>query len=260
MAQHHSLPAYHVIFTALQNRFSGICFYLLTLLLLCISVESQAQKIGYGPKLGASASLFRGQMDLSGMRGIRYGFSVGGYMNVKWQSRKRFQFEIDVLYSTRGNKSDFFNTLDDSDLNDDTKTAFTYQLAYIEIPFLFKYMLNKGGTTRPYLFAGPVYNGLMTAKFQNDITSKSLDAFESIKRDDFGIMLGWGISSFFIDRWYTLDVRYYHGAISVSDNLAKDLTPFKKGGGIQEVNQYYNSTLSVTLSVGLERSETFFLR
>lgn len=212
-------------------------------------------KVGYGPKVGPNVSVFRGNFPIKGMRLPHFGFTAGGYLMIRSQRQKKWQFEANLLYSVRGHNANYIG----ENSKNDFKSVLNYQMGYIEVPLLIKYMLNKGGTTRPYLFFGPVYNGLLHAKFSDKSSAKEENAFEWIGRDDFGIMVGWGITSFFIDRWYHLDIRLYNGFSDISDNLANDLYPFRYST-VQERSSFYNTTLSVTLGIGLERSETFFLR
>lgn len=236
-----------------------ISFSFLLLPLFVGSLVSGQIKTSYGPKIGANVSVFRGEMKTQGMRKPHYGFTGGAYFMVRSQKQKRWQFEANLLYTTRGNYSEFFNIVDNDPKNDDYKTKVNYSMGYIEVPLLMKYMLNKGGMTRPYLFFGPVYGGLIHAKLTDKTNNaRESNAFEWITRDDFGLMVGWGITSFYIDRWFHLDVRLYNGFSDISDNLAKDIQPFRSS--LQDRAQFYNSTLSITVGVGLERSETFFLR
>jgi len=219
---------------------------------LLSSLEIQAQKIGFGPKLGANASFFRGQMLLSGMRGLKPGFTVGGYMSMKFPKQRKWQLEVDLLYSTRGNHSKFFNAEDEKDYD------IKYNIGYLEIPILFKYMLNRGGVSRPYFIFGPTYCGILGAKKIEP--HKTLDVRSAIKRDDFGLTVGWGITGFLINHWYHLDIRYYHGFINLSDNLTNYMQPFVERYQGQVINDYFNSTVSVTVGVSLERPEQYFLK
>lgn len=239
----------------LINRISVLGIIIIGVFFIWVINPVKAQvKIGFGPKGGPNISFFRGNFPIRGMREPIIGLTAGGYLMIRSQSQKRWQFEANVLYTTRGHKATFLRETNKGEL----KTELSYQTGYIEIPLLLKYMLNKGGMTRPYIFFGPVYSGLIHAKFTDQITRKEENAFEWISRDDFGLMVGWGITSFFIDRWYHLDIRLFNGFFDVSDNLANDLYPFLNP--FQERASYYNTTLSLTLGVGLERSETFFLR
>lgn len=223
-----------------------------------------AQKVGFGPKIGPNVSIFRGDFPIDGMRKPQFGFSAGGFLNIRWMDIKKFQLEIDVLYTMRGHKSEFFNTVnmdpDDVSAGPDQKSIFNYRLGYIEVPIIFKYMLNKSGMTRPYLFGGVTYSGLLTAKFTDGVRGSTEDAREFLKRDDLGLNLGWGITSFIIDRWYYLDIRYFHGFLNSSEFIRNDLQPFKINTTEQVISPYRNSTLTITLAVSLEKRNTFFLR
>lgn len=88
---------------------------------------------------------FQREMTLPGMRGLKPGFSIGAYMSMKFPKQRKWQLEIDMMYSTRGNRSKFYNTLND-DINDDVvEKELKYNIQYLEIPILFRYMLNRGG-------------------------------------------------------------------------------------------------------------------
>jgi hypothetical protein len=235
---------------------------LFLILSLAMVFNAVAQKPGFGPKLGGNLSMFRGNFQASGMQKIKPGFAIGAYLNFKFAKNKKWQFEINGIYSTRGHKAKFYNTFDFDETNDERENAYQYNIGYLEFPFLFKYMLNRGGITRPHLFFGPTYSGIMNAKF-TDLNSKfNIDAKEWIKRDDFGLTVGWGISWFFVNHWYHIDVRYYHGFINVSDNLRDDLGQFiaTGKGSDQIISKYYNSTLAVTFGISLERPNQYFLR
>ncbi len=246
-------------FTQLKALLSGKFSIVVFTICLFSSLEVEAQKIGFGPKLGANASFFRGEMTLPGMRGLKPGFSIGAYMSMKFPKQRKWQLEIDMMYSTRGNRSKFYNTLND-DINDDVlEKELKYKIQYLEIPILFKYMLNRGGVSRPYFLFGPTYSGILGAKLIQP--NKTLDVRSSIKRDDFGMTVGWGITGFLINHWYHIDLRYYHGFINLSDNLTNVMEPFVDGKYKgQVITNFYNSTLSITVGMSLERPEQYFLK
>lgn len=191
-------------------------------------------------------------MLLPGMRGLKPGFTIGGYMSMKFPKQRKWQLEVDLLYTSRGNHSKFFNSEDERDYD------IKYNIGYLEVPILFKYMLNRGGMTRPYFIFGPTYCGILGAKKIEP--QKTLDVRSAIKRDDFGLTVGWGITGFLINHWYHLDIRYYHGFINLSDNLTNYMQPFVERYQGQVINDYYNSTLSLTVGISLERPEQYFLK
>ena len=246
--------------TKLKVSNSGKTQVFIFLLTFCVTVPNFAQRVGFGPKIGGNLSLFRGTMQATGMRGMQPGINLGGYMSVKFQQNKKWQLELDVLYSTRGNRSKFYNTIDNFPDNDLYKTNFRYKIAYLEVPILFKYMLNRGGMTRPYFIFGPTYSGILSATRKDLISGKSTDVRSYIKRDDLGFTVGWGITGFLINHWYHLDFRYYHGFIDLSDNLTTDLNSLLDKYYGQEINSYYNSTFSLTMGISLERPSQYFLK
>jgi len=252
-------------FTPLRISKSGRALFIVFCLSAFSINFSQAQRVGFGPKLGVNTSFFRGDMRASGMRGLKFGYTFGGYLNFKFQNNKKWQLDINAMYTTRGNKSKFFNTIDLETNNDEYESEYKYNIGYIELPILFKYMLNRGGMTRPFFMFGPTYNGITNA-MHSDFTNrargseKKTNARDWIKRDDFGLTVGYGVQWFFINHWYHVDIRYYHGFINVSDNLTNDLKPFIDRYNGQIISAYYNSTLSVTMGISLERPNNYFLK
>lgn len=254
-------PVKDISFSETSHKIlKGPLYFLGLFMAFCLvfSVQkSAAQRVGFGPKGGANVSLFRGDFPASGMQGPKFGFTAGGYANFRFKQTPQFQLQVEFLYTQRGHTADFVNTITDDSPNP-PKEDLKYALSYIEVPILFKYMLNRKGMVRPYFFGGPAYSGILSATLTNKKSES--DVKESIKRDDLGLMLGWGISTFIIDRWYHLDIRYYHGLLNSSENLTNDLKPFNEKFKGQIISEYRLSTLSITLGVGIERREAFFLK
>ena len=255
----------HQIFSfSLRAYFSIVLFALF----ITVSNSGFSQKLGFGPKLGVNASIFRGDFPEKGMRQPKIGFSAGGYLLVKGKKNKNWQFEANILYTIRGQKANFYNTIN-LDLNDPypvEKSNYSYNIGYLEIPLLFRYMLNRGGVIRPYLLFGPVYSGLLNAKFTDKSfgNDRSYEVRDYLNRDDLGLMVGWGIQNFILDRWYHLDIRLYHGFINTSQYIQNDLRPclncIQSVRSGEVISEYRNSSVTITIGVGLETSETFFLR
>ena len=254
-------PVKDISFSETSHKIlKGPLYFLGLFMAFCLvfSVQkSAAQRVGFGPKGGANVSLFRGDFPASGMQGPKFGFTAGGYANFRFKQTPQFQLQVEFLYTQRGHTADFVNTITDDSPNP-PKEDLKYALSYIEVPILFKYMLNRKGMVRPYFFGGPAYSGILSATLTNKKSES--DVKESIKRDDLGLMLGWGISTFIIDRWYHLDIRYYHGLLNSSENLTNDLKPLNEKFKGQIISEYRLSTLSITLGVGIERREAFFLK
>jgi len=254
----------HQIFSfSLRAYFSIVLFALF----ITVSNSGFSQKLGFGPKLGVNASVFRGNFPEKGMRQPKIGFSAGGYLLVKAKKNKNWQFEANILYTTRGHKANYYNIFKNPDIYPDEKSNYSYNISYLEIPLLFRYMLNRGGVIRPYLLFGPVYSGLLNAKFTGQTLLKNKkgdDVIDYLNRDDLGLMVGWGIQNFILDRWYHLDIRLYHGFINTSQYIQNDLRPclncIQSVRSGEVISEYRNSSVTITIGVGLETSETFFLR
>ncbi len=229
------------------------------------STESDAQiKMEYGPKVGPNISILRGDRPFDvGMKKPKFGFSAGGFLSVRSAKHRRFQFEINLLYTQRGNRADYFNT---ESLESELKSL---SIGYLEIPIIFKGMLNGGGMVRPYVFGGPDYAGILHSSFKSG--GKKTEGREFVSRDDLGILIGAGVTWFFLDRWYFADARYYHGIINISESITKNLNPFditlkdrdpirgKFENNIQ-IGTYYNSSFTLTFGVSLARQSAFMMK
>ncbi len=230
------------------------CFFML---LFGFSHEMQAQlKVDWGPKAGVNVSRFRGDFEFEGMARPKFGFTAGGFLNVRSTKKKNFQFEADILFTIRGNSSEYLN------LTTGAQESKTYTLGYLEFPLLFKYMFNMGGTSRPYIMAGPTYSGMMFARQQAE-GQQSEDVLSYNALDDFGLTIGSGFTWFFLNRWYFIDIRYFHGFINISENLNKNLDPYDDRIKFDvnkndkelftKIGNYHNSSLYITFAVSLSR-------
>lgn len=228
------------------------------------SIESAAQiKIEYGPKIGPNISILRGDRPFDGMKKPKFGFSAGGFLSVRSAKFRRFQFEINLLYTQRGNRADYFNIdAQESELK-------SFSVGYLEVPIIFKGMLNSGGMVRPYIFGGPDYAGILSSTFKAG--GKKSDGREYVARDDLGVLIGAGVTWFFLDRWYFADARYYHGIINASQSITINLDPFdsnlKKNDPIRgqmeiynKIGNFYNSSFTLTFGVSLARQSSFMMK
>ncbi len=248
-----------------QSKLKAGLLPILCILFLGTEPVKAQLRVDYGPKAGPSASIFRGKMPFKGMALPKIGYTGGAFVNIRSLKNKMFQFEANILFSVRGNRADYINgelaTIGFSDLNE-TKS---YSVSYLEVPLIFKAMLNRGGMVRPYVFGGPDYSGIWGAKFKGT-DGKTQDVRNDVTRDDLGLILGGGICWFYLDRWYFLDVRYYHGLINASDRFNENMDPYNYRIEFDALRNnidifknngtFYNSTLSLTFGVSLSRQIT----
>ena len=253
-----------------------ICLHLSALILLFLSVaDSFAQlRADYGPKVGPNVSIFRSnmffgnEMPFDGMVKPKFGFSLGAFLNLRFAKARSFQFEANIMYTTRGNRSDYINfeIADDAVQRggniSEANQIKSFRVSYLEFPLLFKYSGFSKGNIRPFLMAGPTYSGIWSAKYTAN-TLEAKDVKNDLYRDDFGVTLGGGVSWFYLDRWYFLDLRYFHGIINASDRFNENLDPYnylleadeirKNIPSLKNNGNFFNSTLSVTFGVSLSR-------
>lgn len=219
-------------------------------------------KLDYGPKVGGNISFFRGDMPFNGMAKPKFGFSVGGFLNIRSTKKKKFQFEANALFTLRGNNSEYLNSdLAAASQNILGQEEKSYTIGYLEFPLLFKYAFDLSSFMRPYVMAGPTYSGIWFANYKSG--SYEEDVRNDIWRDDFGITIGGGISWFFLSRWYFVDIRYFHGVFNISERLTKNLDPFNPDISKDPIRgkidvfikdgAFYNSTIAITFGVSLSR-------
>jgi hypothetical protein len=240
------------------------CFLIAIFLSNHASGQSEAVTViaEYGPKVGPNASIWRGDRPYTGMKKPSFGISFGGFASFRFAKFRYFQFEINALYTLRGNRCDFTNS--QSGLAEQKSVS----VHYGEIPILFKFMLNKGGMTRPYLFLGPTYSGSLRASFT--IGGEKKDVSNDVNKNDVGLSIGGGLTWFYLDRWYFIDLRYYHGFINTSAFFTNNLDVFNpnwKNNPITSADEnngtignYFNSTISLNLAVSLSRKSSFNMR
>lgn len=254
----------------LRKIYASGLFFFYSLLILFGSHRAFSQtdavlvKAEFGPKVGPNASIWRGERPYPGMKKPVIGFSLGGFMSLRFAKSRYFQMEINALYSQRGNRCDFTNV--SSGLSEEKKIT----VHYGEVPILFKFMLNPGGTARPYIYFGPTYSGVFRAKFKSARDVEADLVSEDVNQNDLGASLGAGITWFYLDRWYFFDVRYYHGFINTSAYFTKNFDVFDPNWTNNEITSrdlnngtigdYFNSTFSLGFAVSLNRQSSFNMR
>jgi hypothetical protein len=165
-----------------------------SLLLLVFSAASFAQ-------LGISKGLIGGLnmaslsgADVSGdAKGVT-GYAGGIYL--EFNIPGPFSIEPEILYSMKGSKMDL------------SRYTITDNYSYVDVPVLLKYFLPIP-VVRTYLYAGPSYSILLTAKRKTEgstITNTEVDVKDAMTANDVGAVVGLGVgfSSLRIDARYNL--------------------------------------------------------
>jgi outer membrane immunogenic protein len=129
------------------------------------------------------------------------GYAAGLYVEINIPGP--FSIEPEALYSMKGSKVTVNNTTN------------TYNSAYVDIPVLLKYFLPIP-VVRTYLYAGPSYSILLSAKQKVEGTylTNNFDIKNLTTKNDIGAVVGLGVS-FSILR---VDARYNLGLSTIDKN------------------------------------------
>jgi len=104
---------------------------------------------------------------------------------------------------------------------------FTFKLSYLELPLMIKYNFKTSNTLVPYAMAGPSLGYLLNAKIE--FGDDEVDAKDQLKRVDFGLGLGGGVS---IPRGkLTLfgEARYVLGVSNINDDQSDETKVRNRG-------------------------------
>lgn len=170
-------------------------------LIFAAALCGPAHAIGprFGAKTGvnlADQSVSGGglSMDLSSKAGV-----IGGAF-VAFSAGPKLSIQPELLFSQKGSKLNL--------LGSETKT----KLDYLEIPILVKLKLGAPGVlTAPFLFAGPSFGILASAK--QETLGTVTDVKDAFKNVDVGLAFGVGLDISKI----TLDARYTLGVTDVDE-------------------------------------------
>ena len=137
------------------------------------------------------------------------GYAFGAFY--QYQVNPRFAISPEVYYSTKGAKQS------DTDLE--------FNLAYVDIPLLFKLMFPTESTVRPCVYAGGYLSFLMSAEFAD------FDVKEWTAGTDYGLVVGASLD-FMVKEGSQLvnfDIRYTWGLANINDD-PEDSTEVTNGG------------------------------
>ncbi len=174
---------------------------LLVFAVLAITASSFAQT-KFGIKAGANLASAYGN-DFDGTDG-RIGLVVGAF--TKFEISEKFYFQPELLYSSQGVSSTYYEVTQDKNLDAILK------LSYLNIPLMAKFYPYKGFN----LQAGPQLGILLSAKQKFEVMR--MEDIENIKdfcNDfDFGLNLGLGYD---FPEGFGIDFRYNIGLTNIED-------------------------------------------
>lgn len=177
-----------------------------TLLILVFAVSAMAgDGTGFGLKGGLNMANMTGD-DVGDDNKALLGFAFGGFFTYSFSPSIAIQPE--VLYSMKGVKYEEGNE------------TLKYKLNYLEVPVLLKFSIATDGNMVPFLFAGPAFGFLMSAKaeFDDGTNTEETDIKDDLKSMDIGITFGAGFGMAMGEGQLTLDARYTLGMTEINDD------------------------------------------
>lgn len=173
---------------------------------------------------------------------------------------KKWNFETGLYYTNKGNYSRYISETEVSN-GSGVDYSYTFRTNYLEVPLLLHYNFVNNVKYKTYFLFGPTYSGLIKARREQTAPRiDDIDVKNALQRDDFGISIGIGQSFFFITRWCSFDLRYYHGIRNVNDYDGLRKVHLRKTFEQGEIAKFRNSTINFTFAIGLERNIAYYYK
>lgn len=196
--------------------------------LLCTAVKAQEQQTSSETAMATKFGI-KGGLNLTNLHSnnfadnhLKAGFNAGIFSKIP--VTPGFSIQPELLYSVKGNKSDYSNFVEGSG-------EYRFNLGYIELPLLAVVNLAKnfsihGGGYAGYLVMADIKDVNNNGNI-NGITDLNADNFN---RWDFGLAGG---AAFDIEN-FTIGARYNYGLVNVgkSGNLSQSLLGSAKNNGL----------------------------
>jgi|GEM_PF-1204743 hypothetical protein len=223
--------------------------------------QQQLQRLSFGAKFGLGANWIRLRETLKNDNQVttRYSPSFGLFFQAN--GSRKFQVEVDVLYSYRGFRGN--GRISDDLVPNGVYREFIYDSRTIDIPILFKFLGGNSPTWRRVFFFGPYYSGPLKTDYV--VNASIIPATNDLKRDDWGLIVGGGLVFKFFQRYLSIDLRYSHGLRSLGDGIDNELLPSygllysQKPRVVVPENfiTFRNSQISLMLGLSLEKAQYY---
>ncbi len=140
----------------------------------------------------------------------KWGLCAGGF--VRFNISKTFAIQPEVLYTEKGAKLEQIFPVGTE--------RWEFNLSYLEVPVLVKFMIPTPGGVKPNLYAGPALAIKLSYKFKAEGGGVTVEEdIEGMKDTDFGIIVGAGVD---IGK-LMVDVRYVLGLTTTFDDAEDDV-------------------------------------
>jgi hypothetical protein len=186
-------------------------------IMLMLPSLSLAAGIKVGLKIGMNRADFHGEdvqemlQAMGGYMESKWGLCAGGF--VRFNISKTFAIQPEVLYTMKGAK------IDSTVLR--IKSKWEFNLSYLEVPVIVKFMIPTPGGVKPNLYAGPSLAIKLSSKIKHEIPGWPVEEqdIEGMKDTDFGLIIGAGIDFGKL----MVDLRYVLGLTAISDDANSDI-------------------------------------
>jgi len=251
-----------------MNRLSLPLFIILISIVLISTIipkakaqnQKQLQKISVGAKFGVGGNWIRLRENLKNDNQVTTRVSPSFGLFFQMNGSRKFQVEIDALYSYRGFRGS--GRIGVEGIEGQKFREFVYDSRTIDIPLLFKFLGGSNPTTRRVFFFGPYYSGPLKTDYV--VNGLIVPATDDLKRDDWGIIVGGGFVFKTFQRYLSVDVRYMHGMRNLGDGIDTELLPsygllYRTGRSVtpEEFITFRNSQISIMLGLSLEKAQYY---
>jgi len=186
-------------------------------IMLLLPSLSLAKGIKVGFKIGVNnADLFgeeakQMEQDLGAELKSKWGLCAGGF--IQFNISKVLAIQPEFLYTMKGAR------MEEEVLGETLKVAFN--LSYLEVPVLVKFMIPTPGGVKPSLFVGPAIAFKLDAKMKMELAGQTdeEDLSDDMKDTEFGLIIGGGLDFGKL----TFDVRYNLGLTTLSEYEGEEI-------------------------------------
>lgn len=183
--------------------------------------STQAQEVKFGVKAGVNFATIVG--DDVEEADMKTGLHIGGFAEIMLS--ERFSLQPELLYSMKGAKSEYSETVTVMGQTYTAEEKETLKLNYISLPIMAKFYISDAFTVH----AGPQIGLLVSAEgeyeqtyTENGVTetmSATADVKDQLSSLDFGLALGLGYQ---LDMGLFFDARYNLGLSNINDDEFND--------------------------------------
>jgi hypothetical protein len=208
----------------MNKTFTIIMAIMLMMLSACSALGQEVTQglTGKGVKIGINLAKLTGD-DVPVDAKMKMGIVGGAFITYNLSPSIAIQPEL--LYTMKGTKWDIDETVSEDGIQVKLTGTDKYNLTYVQVPILVKFMIPTEGNIKPNLFAGPAIGFLLSAKNKTKVTGTAegvsatidtdVDIKDYVKSTDFSLVFGAGAGFVMGNGMITVDARYDLGLSSI---------------------------------------------